>query len=793
MSDIKDLNIYDVDKFLSNNNMSNLSTKDKYEKAFNLMKKKDTSFTQTPLSIIEWMMAYNIVQRHIKIPDNIDNFNPGELSKLLDIKTNDINIIKNVINFTKPITTINIFPIKWFEDETWEHIQLIGQIEDSRYAYVKIPFGPYFTIKYSQKIHISNIRDSHKNLTDKFTSIKIETISNKLFRIYSLNKNDYHNIVSFYKKYGLGDITDENQNIKNKFFSEKQINPGSWQRATDIEKLHGITSCDLEFTTKNISNSDLAIDPPIEKVVFFDIEVISEDNISFPDSESLSDNIFAFSLVDTSKIPIRNLVYINTNLNIPKCYHTDKNRTQEKYNVEIIKAKDEKDLIVKFLAGLQEIRPYRVVSMNGKNFDLNYIGSRCKLLGITLPNFTPMLSCEPYFHKELVVRKEPFPSAEEVWLLSIPSISQIDILDFYRRHLHQLGNHKLETISQYILGKGKTGLDVQDMFSKYRSGDIDNLLEIIDYSIVDSILLLELWETSKINKYLQIMSNQWKNDSEYILNTRLDVLFEDLIRYIKPNIPPKKFRQGKSITTERRQGIHHNVYIYSLSEIYLMFLQKINDPLAIKIASCFINTNDGIIPFDSGYFPVAFYQISNFITEIIPMEKIIWIERNSFAVVGDPIPLLKIIEYNPLVIVHQKSWIIVNKYGLVFKKGSSAIVKPPFPLIEKYINYVIYFMIENPKKNIILPEFESDFEDFVIEEKITYQNFMYPPKRKSEIVKQLKESGVFVSKTWRKIKYIKTIDGPIIEEIYSLNPQKYVPLLDMKYYNKTIDKALSFF
>ena len=708
------------------------------------------------------------------------------------------------------MSAVRFFPIRWFEDSNWKSIQVIGQLENQQPVFIRVAFRPYFTIRYPTSIAPDEIDEAHTYLTSETPIAEVSVINEaeRLYRIFTAKKEDYFNSLKFYKQNGLGTVLDENQEVKNKFFAERRINPGSWQQATDLRTLlynvttnTSYTCYELEFYTRTITSIDYFAPIPQGRVTFFNIEAIPSDNVSFPDEETDQpvDNIFAFSLVDVGPAGVRNIIYILTDKVLPERYTTNPERTGQPYQIEIVRATTEKELIQRFLNGLAQIRPNRLVSMNGRRFDLNYIGARVRNLGIDLPTFTPILSFEPYFYPTTIIQKKPFSLMDQVWALNAPAISQIDILDFYRRYLPQLGNHKLETLTQLILRKGKTGLGVQDMFTKYRNGTVENLLEIIDYSITDSILLYDLWTTTGIDQKLAEIANEWKNDAEYVITHDPEDLFEDLIRYIQPNVPEKQYHPGKPIATERKSGIHRNIYLYSLSTIYLTLLDKSDDPLAKFMANYFKNTNDEIIPFKSGYFNVTFAQAQEFILAQVPREKIIWIEENSIAVAGNPptstdnhgpIAFLSVSDYVSLIIVSQNSWILVNSLRTIFKKGMSSFVRPPFKLIERYVNYLVDFLINHPEENVTFPNLESTLDDFVLEEKVTAEDFAIVPTRKAEIIQQLRELSLPITTTWRKVSYIKTKEGNIIKEIYSQNPDVYISDIDINYYNNILRRTL---
>jgi len=68
MTDIYDIDIEDIINLLSVNNIEIPKIKDEiYKIAFDLMNKKSTSYNNVPASIIEWMLAYNVLQSNMVI------------------------------------------------------------------------------------------------------------------------------------------------------------------------------------------------------------------------------------------------------------------------------------------------------------------------------------------------------------------------------------------------------------------------------------------------------------------------------------------------------------------------------------------------------------------------------------------------------------------------------------------------------------------------------------------------------------------------------------------------------
>lgn len=101
---IEDIPYVDVLSFLTNNNIPIPADRDKiYDKAFGLFHKNPEFY---PDSVIEWLMAYNLLQSNVNIPfyakDDIYSLNQTELkklSKLLGMNTTNIDHIIGILKY----------------------------------------------------------------------------------------------------------------------------------------------------------------------------------------------------------------------------------------------------------------------------------------------------------------------------------------------------------------------------------------------------------------------------------------------------------------------------------------------------------------------------------------------------------------------------------------------------------------------------------------------------------------------------------------------------------------------
>jgi len=135
MTDIKDINHDDIKNFLTLNRIKVFDDQSDYDKAFKLMQNPKT--IKEPTSIVEWMMAYNVANKNIKIKEytinelmDLSSNGRNVLAKKLGMKSNNINHIINILHYLHKIHTVvgnltipnnkNIYDI--FPKELWINI-----------------------------------------------------------------------------------------------------------------------------------------------------------------------------------------------------------------------------------------------------------------------------------------------------------------------------------------------------------------------------------------------------------------------------------------------------------------------------------------------------------------------------------------------------------------------------------------------------------------------------------------------------------------------------------------------
>lgn len=132
MTDIKDICHDDIKQFLLLNKIKVSNDEDNYNNAFKLMKNPIAIIE--PISILEWMMAYNLMIKNLIIPEfTINNLmdlsiiERNFLARKLGMSSNNINNIINILNYLHKIILVvgelkipknkNIYDI--FPKEIW--------------------------------------------------------------------------------------------------------------------------------------------------------------------------------------------------------------------------------------------------------------------------------------------------------------------------------------------------------------------------------------------------------------------------------------------------------------------------------------------------------------------------------------------------------------------------------------------------------------------------------------------------------------------------------------------------
>ena len=184
MTSIYDLSYSDIQKFLLSNNKRSKNKNEAYIITQDLLKNKNT--IGHPTTVIEWMIAHNVLINEINIPnyrtceiDNMSQEETNQLAKLLTMKGNNKSNVKNILKYLGKLDNYNLLDIL-----PLDIIRLIiGYIDDSSITSLLISTKKIST--YSKEYKLNAIRQAvqrelkHVNNTykkyysDKILDLKI--------------------------------------------------------------------------------------------------------------------------------------------------------------------------------------------------------------------------------------------------------------------------------------------------------------------------------------------------------------------------------------------------------------------------------------------------------------------------------------------------------------------------------------------------------------------------------------------------------------------------------------------
>ena len=219
MTDVYDIPYKDIQKFLVANNKDFKNEDDAYNKALILLKDKKAIGHTT--SIIEWMMAHNLLIRKVNIPiyaiseiDKMSQDKINKLAKLLTMSGNDRNNIKNILRYLRKL-----------DDET-----LLPDINDiilNNLTKLELQNINVADLNYDSVI---NLLKTHRNKKEirNFISDNLEKIIiyNSLEIDYSDGNDigDLLSIVNIYNKNIIIEIIMDNKEQLKKYYSDKELN-----------------------------------------------------------------------------------------------------------------------------------------------------------------------------------------------------------------------------------------------------------------------------------------------------------------------------------------------------------------------------------------------------------------------------------------------------------------------------------------------------------------------------------------------------------------------------------------
>jgi DNA polymerase elongation subunit (family B) len=239
------------------------------------------------------------------------------------------------------------------------------------------------------------------------------------------------------------------------------------------------------------------------KILSFDCEMYSKNHKQMPSHKRLRDKIYLISLVfQIMEHPetMRKICLINGECNdIP--------------DVEVIRFKTEKDLLIGFCNSFNYFDPDIVMSYNGFGFDYPYIIGRFERNEIIIEDIP---STGRLLRKKTSIYEMDWQSSgsgkNSITFINHEGRIPIDMLPNIRR-LYKLRQYTLQYVSMHFLKEGKHDITAKKMFEIYESsmnsepGSLEKMTDVAAYCVQDSILPIKLFDNRKIWYHLCSLSS----------------------------------------------------------------------------------------------------------------------------------------------------------------------------------------------------------------------------------------------------------------------------------------------
>lgn len=607
------------------------------------------------------------------------------------------------------------------------------------------------------------------------------------------------------------------------FWRARNLNPYGWMlvkeyKALDVRSLTKTNrfykrpsdqsiciSCSIEIMANEndiFPADNIVIEEVGRTVLFWDIESISPSR-QFTDPTKPEDRITLISVIIDKQNSPSPTAYILTTEDV-----NEKLVPEVEIKLNIIHYSSEAELIMGFFGIWMSSDIDSAVYYNGDSYDMPYLIERMKINNIDIPFLGRMA---PLKTNGIMEIKIPTPFGRETKsTFDAPGVEIIDLTIFYRRFYPGMINYKLETIGNKFLGEGKTGLDVETMFSIIESMNRDMMAKVVWYSYKDTLLLYRLWSKYDVNHIISSLCNFSGCTSEELLRMSDKLLVRRLINNIDPSTSIGDFTIKKKIPYIKvaKKGFYTNISIYSYEHIILrafeMLLENIDidNPGRQYVTKVFDSIKEfpcriqGMVLNSTAFYGSNLSKYMNQLLDLIP--ELIAVDEDYFYCKSNN-------SLDDLFGAPRQKYILYAHFG----SGSSIAVVNPSTLIRfgsnkicrykyEYIRIIVddYLMKiingKDPRGKKIDPNDIESMSSHLLTLTSKVKSLDHYSGKKETIqytlAKIIAEKGIVV-KTWLSVKYLYTINGVYLVE----KDEDYVsrPKLDSDKYAKDINSIYS--
>jgi DNA polymerase elongation subunit (family B) len=661
------------------------------------------------------------------------------------------------------------------------YIQFFGYTQDNRSIYVRLSRKSTFILKFTEKIDndiTSNIFDILSPTSMKTSDIDPTILIVRAPEVSPKDVMDNDGVATW------TDVKQDPYGEVESLWESLEIGPYEWLSIDNYFPIPGkTTSCDINIRTEeefihsaaNHNFSDI-----FPRLFIWDIETFASKQGEFTNSSNPDDFIFMISIITVSRDGSNAYVIVKGDVNLDLI-------TQDTQKIIILRAKDEEDLLTKFFDVYGTFRPDREIYYNGDMFDMPYLIDRMIINNIEIPKVSKILTVSP----KIVNRGVPTPFGMEIAAsIDVPGTESIDLLHYYRRFYPYMRNHRLDTVAKTIIGRGKTGLTIDEMMEVVRLGDPNEMAKVVDYSFVDSLRLFELWNVSDIQNDLESVCNNLGVDINSLLRLSLEGIIDHAVYNIDAGSAITRGKYDKpTFLKEAVRGIYRNVSIYDYSELYRQMMLSSGQVLAATLGERLEGAPPKLIltAFYSNYIDRTnlLPKIIQILDTVIGTDTVIAIEP---TVIRSIRPLkanwLKLISTEACYVsVAKASYLTLGSDGEIESSGLARLCRPKFQFVSSLVKQYITLAYSNNIKDFKVPDLKGiPRQQFILSERIGDISQLDVESVKYKLLSQ---HGAEID-TWMVVKYVMTNQGPVL--LSKLTGQFD---LDYNYYRKEIAKYVS--
>jgi len=680
--------------------------------------------------------------------------------------------------------SILVKPVSWSSVRSSKYlarpaIQLFGYTPDNKSVYIKIPFVSTSIIRYTEplgKEELADIKTSSKS-EDVRTSLIGENIA------IMIGASDFSDETLFDEE---GIYVDPYGELTT-FFEQKKMTCYNWLKISHLKYIPKLSTSELNYEAHVKFIEPIVHDKQTRhKVLFWDIETYTDaEEFTNPERDPIT--LISVVLSDGVKSPKG---YLLTRIKMDPLEKLP-------MNVDILYYETEKLLIEGFYDLWSKFDPDRSVTYNGFSYDIPYLISRTNKLDINVGRLGKIRTLKAWV-KSQVIMTGGGPERKKRFIT--PGVEEIDMLMYFKLRYPSFPNHKLDTVGEKLLNMGKTGLSIDEMFSIFKKGDPKEMTKAGYYSIIDSILLYNLYYGYGDTNYM--INESVEYDMEWICN-KTAVTAENLLLMspkevvemlgysVDPGVVTREssmllsdglhLKNNGDFTIKPKFGVYADVYVYDYSELLYDIMSQSFDTVTREASN--LLKGSGIVLaralWDSSYTQTNSQHIESYIDQINTEGVIVDLNKNSLVTI-EPIDsdMLKLQgQYSIYVILSPIArYMVDSTNNIVTCHGRSDICKPKDNIEEDVIaEWIEHIMNKNPNYQISPITVDTPIEKLVRKIKVDKNDEFSSNEIKSNLYQQTKPITTF--------KFVEYVFTPSGVQVYKNQKTKD---LDLTKYNESL-------